>query len=303
MPSDLRPLGCGRDSTGRDPQSLPVQCSDVWGESWDPGSIQPEPWALVCPRAGGPGTAGLGPRVQGPSGLSPPFSSQPTTRACGGCTCPSAGRGGAGGAGLALRATLRATRRDAAQPGPRPRQHSSQLLIKPANGFLLMRKAGLIMTNRWEQPAKRRHVPHSLPPGGAAAPPAPDLRSPNLDLRWAWGRGGGAWCKSSWGEEPGWGALPQPLGNSAPKLPRTQLPSYPSTPTLQPLPHTPLPRSAQPPTASPWSAEGAAGRARPCWAEVNWRGVGVVAPARSLGFLRAPRGEEHISSPLPTEGV
>lgn len=172
-----------------------------------------------------------------------------------------------------------------AQPGPCPRQHSSQLLIKPANGFLLMRKAGLIMTNRWKQRAKWRHVPHSLPPGGAAAPPAADLRSPNPDLRWAWAGEGVHGARAAGGKSQGGGPRPSPSGTRPPSSP---VPNPLATPTLQPLPHTPLPRSAQPPTASPWSAEGAAGRARPCWAEVNWRGGGGVAPAPSLGFLRAP---------------
>lgn len=54
------------------------------------------------------------------------------------------------------------------------------------------------------------------------------------------GGGGGAWCKSSWGEEPGWGAPPQPLRNSAPKLPRTQPPSYPYSSAPSPHPSAPL---------------------------------------------------------------
>lgn len=71
---------------------------------------------------------------------------------------------------------------------------SPQLLIKPANGFLLMRKAGLMMTNRWEQWAKRRHAPHSLLGGPPPHPLQPWAQpgAPDHTLKlcictgWAW---------------------------------------------------------------------------------------------------------------------
>lgn len=44
---------------------------------------------------------------------------------------------------------------EAAGPGSAGGGDSSQLQIKSTNGFSLMRKARLIMTNRWEQQAKR----------------------------------------------------------------------------------------------------------------------------------------------------
>lgn len=44
---------------------------------------------------------------------------------------------------------------EAAGPGGAGGGDSSQLQIKSANGFSLMRKAGLIMTNHQEQQAKR----------------------------------------------------------------------------------------------------------------------------------------------------
>lgn len=110
------------------------------------------------------------------------------------------------------------TLEEVAQPGPCPRLHSALLLIKPANGFLLMRKARLIMTNRWEQRAKRRHVPDWLPLGGAAAPPTPAPGSPNLALRGcAWGGGGVRGARAA-GEGARLGAAPGGLGGPPPPL-------------------------------------------------------------------------------------
>ena len=96
--------------------------------------------------------------------------------------CPRSHRWGEGRG----RGSLEVGLEEAARPGSAGGGDSSQLQIESANGFSLMRKARLIMTNRWEQQAKRVTRAPLAARRGQPRPPASGLGAPNSILpEWA----------------------------------------------------------------------------------------------------------------------